>query len=329
MTKRKTSLTVIILLIIFLCVALSGVMLGSVKLSFGQILNGIFGTDETSRIILQELRLPRVIAALLAGVGLSTAGLILQTVTDNKLCAPNIIGINAGAGLAVMLLTCFFPLLWELLPFAAFVGALLTAFTVLGISSVGTGKGKKTSVVLAGVAVSAMMNSGISFLSLKYPDALPSYAAFSVGGFSGVKMKELLIPSVIIFLCFLLSMMLAPKLRLLCLGDDAASTLGINVKAVRISAVLLASALSASVVSFAGLIGFVGLVVPHIAGKISGGGLRITFITSALCGGILVMLSDLVGRALFSPGEIPAGVFLAFIGAPFFLWLLIKGRNNI
>lgn len=329
MTEKRTGLTAAVLSALFFGVTLSGLVFGSVRLSFAQLLDGIAGTDAISQVILCELRLPRVIAAQLAGVGLSTAGLILQTVTDNKLCAPHIVGINAGAGFAVMLLTCFFPLLWELLPLAAFVGALLAAFTVLGVSSAGTGKGKKSSVILAGVAVSAMLSSGTSFLSLKYPDALPSYAAFSVGGFSGVRMRALLIPSVIIALCFLTATALAPKIQLLCLGDEVASTLGINVKAVRVTAVLLASALSASVVSFAGLIGFVGLIVPHIARRVSGGGLRATLAVSALCGGVLVMLADLAGRALFAPGEIPAGVFMAFIGAPFFLWLLIKGRNRI
>lgn len=329
MIKKKTGLAIAVLFILFIGTALSGILFGSVKLSLSQMMNGIAGADKTARVILKELRLPRVFAAMLAGVGLSTAGLLLQTVTDNKLCAPNIIGINSGAGFAVMLLTCVCPSLWRMLPLAAFVGALLTAFTVLGISNIGTGRGKKSSVILAGVAVSAMMSSGISFLSLKYPDALPSYTAFSVGGFSGVKMKELPLPSVIIVICFLISVLLAPKIRLLCLGDEVASTLGINVRTIRIVAVLLASALSASVVSFAGLIGFVGLIVPHIARKISDSGLRTTLVISALCGSVLVVLSDLVGRTLFSPGEIPAGIFMAFIGAPFFLWLLIKRRNRV
>lgn len=329
MIKKKTGFAFTVLAILFIGAALSGIMLGSVKLSFAQILGGITGTDKTAGIILNELRLPRVIAAMLAGIGLSTAGFLLQTVTDNNLCAPNIIGINAGAGFAVMLLTCFFPLLWKMLPLAAFAGALLTAFAVLGISNAGSGKGKKTSIVLAGVAISAMLSGGISFLSLKYPDALPSYVAFSVGGFSGVKMQDLLVPSVIIIACFLFSLMFAPKIQLLCLGDEVASTLGIHVRAVRIVCVILASALSASVVSFAGLIGFVGLIVPHIARKISGSGLRSSLPMSALCGGAIVMLSDLVGRNFFAPGEIPAGIFMSFIGAPFFLWLLVKGRKHI
>lgn len=329
MTEKKTRLAVIILLALLFLTALAGIVFGSVRLTFSELLSGISGDNKTARIIIADLRLPRVCAAILAGIGLSSAGLLLQTVTDNKLCAPNIIGINSGAGLAVMLLTCFFPLLWELLPIAAFAGALLTAFTVLGVSGIGGTKGRKSSVILAGVAVSSMMSSGISFLSLKFPDALPSYVGFSVGGFSGVKMKELIIPAVIIAFSFLISFLLAPKIRLLILGDDAASTLGINVRAVRMAAIVLASALAASVVSFAGLIGFVGLIVPHIARKISGGGLRMTLIVSALCGGVLVTVSDLVGRALFPPGEIPAGIFMAFLGAPFFLWLLIRGRRSL
>lgn len=329
MTDRRTGSSILIAAIVLILVLLAGILLGSVGLSPQRLWAGITGADPTAGVILRELRLPRVLAALLAGVGLSTAGLILQTVTDNKLCAPNIIGINSGSGFAVLLVTCLFPMHWELLPLAAFVGALFAAGSVLGISGIGQGRGKKTSVILAGVALSSMMSSGISFLSLKFPDALPSYLAFTVGGFSGVCLCELLLPAIIIAASLALALMLAPKIRLLCLGDEVAATLGVNGKALRTVSVILAAALAASAVSFAGLIGFVGLIVPHIAAKLSGGGFsRATLLLSALCGGILVILSDLVGRLLFAPGEIPAGIFLSLIGAPFFLWLLLKGRGG-
>lgn len=328
MNSKKLRITIPILLLLLAAVFAASLLLGSVNLSLRQIADGFAGTDKTARIILRELRLPRVIAAMLAGAGLSTAGFLLQTITDNKLCAPNIIGVNAGAGFAVMLLTCLFPMQWRLLPVASFAGAVLTAFLVLGVSGVG-GKVKKTTIVLAGVAVSALLNSGISFLSLRYPEALPSYVAFSVGGFSGVKPDKLVLPAVIIAGSFTLAMMFAAKMQLLTLGDDTASGLGVRVKALRMTTIILAAALAASVVSFAGLIGFVGLVIPHIGRKLAGESLRAALPVSALCGMILVMLSDLAGRTLFSPGEIPAGIFLAIIGAPFFLWLLTKRRNSL
>lgn len=327
LTRHKKCILNVLLFLSLLIVLTAAVAFGSAGLSFGQIIDGLAGKDSTSEIIIKELRMPRVIGACLAGIGLSTAGLVLQTVTDNSLCAPNIIGINAGAGFAVMLFSCFFPMLYRLYPIAAFLGALATALTVTGIS--GTGGFRKTSVVLSGVAVSAMLNGGISFLSLKYPDAVSSYLAFSVGGFNGVRLRELLLPALIIAVCILLTAAYSSKIQLLCLGDEMANTLGIRARNIRIIGIALASALAASAVSYAGLIGFVGLVVPHISRRIAGSTVRELLLPNALLGAILVILSDLSGRVLFSPGEIPAGIIMSFIGAPFFLSLLIGRRNEL
>lgn len=316
------------ILLLFFCVLLLGVSLGSVPLSFSRISGAFRGTDATARVILFQLRLPRVIGAVLAGIGLSIAGFLLQAVTDNELCAPNIIGVNSGSGFAVMGMLCWFPMLWRWQPAAAFCGALLTSLLVLGVSSAGRRYDQKSMLVLAGVAVSSLFNAGISFLSIRYPDALSSYTAFSVGGFSGITLRQVAVPSIVIAVCFIFSMLLAPKIGLLCLGDEGAAALGIRVRLIRFVSVVLASALCAAVVSYAGLLGFVGLIVPHIVRRIVGGGLRVQLPFAALCGGILVVLSDLLGRVLFAPWEIPAGILMALIGAPFFLYLLLRKRRN-
>lgn len=309
---------------------LCGLAFGSVTLSPERMLDAISGKDDTAYIILFRLRLPRVLAAALAGIALSAAGFLLQTVTDNDLCAPNIIGVNSGAGLAVMIILCRFPMLWRLQPIAAFAGALLATLTVLFISSVSGSLEKRSSVVLAGVAVSSLFGAGISFLSIRYPDVLSSYAAFSVGGFSDVAAKQLTLPAAMIALCLAASIIIAPKLELLCLGDDGARALGVRVRAVRLTAIILSSALCAAAVSFAGLLGFVGLIVPHIVRRLTNGGLRLRLLDASLCGASLVVLSDLAGRTLFAPGELPAGMIMALIGAPFFIFLLLgRDRNTV
>lgn len=283
---------------------------------------------QTAEIILNSIRLPRTLAAVLAGAALASAGTVLQCVTANDLCAPNIIGINSGAGFAVILTLCFAPSMWRLLPLAAFVGAMGATALIMGIAFYGESKTKGTTIVLAGVAVSSLLGAGISFLSLQYPDVLTSYTAFSVGGFAGVKLSELVIPLVIVLYAMMLCQFIAPKLNLLCLGDEMASSLGVRVKAVRIVALISASALCAAAVSFAGLLGFVGLIVPHIIRRIAGNDMRFNITLSALGGAVLAVTADTVGRIAFAPSELPAGIIMALVGAPFFLYLLIARRHR-
>ena len=322
--KRKNAVIGISHAALLAAVMLCGLAFGSVNLTLRRIFDAISGNDNTAYIILFRLRLPRVLAAALAGIALSAAGFLLQTVTDNDLCAPNIIGVNSGAGLAVMMILCRFPTLWQLQPAAAFIGALSATLIVLFLSSLSSSYEKKSTVVLAGVAVSSVFSAGISFLSIKYPDALSSYAAFSVGGFSDIATGQLAIPAVMTAVCLAASLIIAPRLELLCLGDDGARSLG----AIRLTAIILASAMCAAAVSFAGLLGFVGLIVPHIVRRLTRSGLRLRLVHAALCGAIIVVLSDLAGRTLFAPGELPAGIIMAFIGAPFFICLLIGRRKK-
>lgn len=315
--------------LLLLLAAAGSMMLGSVPLTPAQLAGAFFGTDAQGAVILLQLRLPRTAAALLAGAGLAVAGFLLQTVTDNDLCAPNIIGVNSGAGFAVMVLLCLVPTAWRWLPLAAFAGALGTALVVLSVAHWGGTYGRKSSLVLAGVALSSLLGAGVSFLSLRYPDALPSYQAFSVGGFSGAALEVLVLPAGMIGLCVAVSLVLAPKVSLLCLGDEAAAGLGVAVVPLRFGVVVLASGLCAAVVSFAGLLGFVGLLVPHMVRRLVTDGLRLRLVCALLLGGSLTILADLAGRLLAAPGELPAGIFLALLGAPFFVYLLVRRRGQV
>lgn len=329
--NEKNKLTILYALAVTFLVTVTvfSVTLGSVHLGFNEIVSGIMGTSETESIIIRNLRLPRILGSLLAGASLSSAGLILQCVTNNPLCAPNIVGINSGAGFAVMLMLCFVPTAWALLPVSAFFGAFLTTITIMAIAfSSHTGR-SETALVLTGVAISSLLSSGISFLSLKYPEILSSYTAFSVGGFSGIQLKELLIPAIITAIALLSAQILASKMTLLYLGDDLASSLGVNVKILRIFSLILASLLCASAVSFAGLLGFVGLIVPHISRKLIGCDLKTALPFTAICGATLTTASDLLGRTLFTPSELPAGIIMSLIGAPFFLYLLVTRRDHV
>lgn len=317
-------------LIIVSVAAFLGLRYGSARLSFLEILSGLLREDVHSpqTQILWVVRLPHVAACLLAGAALGVSGVLLQTATNNPLAGPNIIGVNAGAGFAMVLGMCFAPMAYGMLPVMAFVGAF--ACTMLIVAVANKAGGSRVTIVLAGVAVSTLLSAGISLLKLLYPDLALAYNYFSVGGVSGVTFHELSLPAVIILAVLATAMMLSGRLNLLCLGDSMVRTLGVRVKLLRTIALLLASASAAAAVSFAGLLGFVGLMVPHISRKLVGGGdVRKLLPISALLGAALVVLADLLGRVLFAPSEIPAGIITAFIGAPFFFVLLLQRRNRL
>lgn len=280
---------------------------------------------ETVTFILYSLRLPRTLAALIAGVGLSLAGTLLQNTMGNPLVSPNTIGVNAGAGLTVVVFLTCFPRAIFLLPLAAFVGSFGTSLLILAVSrKAGGGKG---TVVLAGIAVTTLFQAIISFFSTLDTDVLSLYTAFSVGSLQGVTGEQLVVPGMLVLGCLMLSLVLSGRIAVLSLGDSMAASLGVSVGRMRAVCLLLASLSAASVVSYAGLLGFVGLVTPHMSRRLVGTDIRSQLCGSALLGGSLVMLSDLLGRVLFAPSEIAVGILLALVGAPFFFYLLLQRKE--
>lgn len=320
--KRKKK--IIFLSAILTVIFVAGLSFGSTRVSLTDFFNG-----GSRSVIVAKLRLPRVLGALLSGIALPTRGLLLQSVTGNDLTSPNVMGINAGAGFAVMLCLCFAPGNSVVLPFGAFLGSLLATSLVMTISHTASVHRGKLTIILAGVSVGALFNSGISYLSQRYPDAVVSYVWFSNGGFSGVYLNDIALPAIIIIAGSMLAYSKASQLNLLILGDEMAHSLGVNVKKVRVLSLVTASAVCAASVTYAGLLGFVGLMVPHAARKIAGHDIKVVLPVSWLCGRILVIFSDLIGRVLFAPSEISAGIFLSAIGAPFFIYLLYARRGRL
>lgn len=311
---------VFLLLPLLMLTMAAGLCYGSAPLSLGALAAG----DETARVIFFGIRLPRVLGGLLAGAGLSAAGVLLQTVTANELAGPNIIGINSGAGLAVILLLTFAPKAGSWLPLGAFCGAFGAAMVILAVgSAVGSAR---SGIVLIGIAMTAVFGAVISLLSLLDEGVLAQYNYFTVGSLRGLRLDDLLLPGLLIVCAFCAALAISGRLSVLSLGDAAASALGIPVKRLRLGAVGCAAACSAAVVSFAGLLGFVGLVVPHIARALVGQRPGKLLPVSALLGGILVILADLLGRTLFAPSELPVGILMSLIGGPYFLMLLIRRK---
>ena len=332
MRRRILTVYVISALLLLLSLAAS-LSFGAVRLMPHELFCGLFCKDgyEIATTVIYHIRIPRVLAALISGIGLAISGVLLQSVTENPLAAPSIIGINSGAGLGVMIFLTVFPTSTAicggfLLQLFAFFGAFLTTVIVILLAKRAGNGG--ASIILSGVAINALFNAVISLLSLINTDAIISYNIFSIGGFSGVGYASLIAPGVIVVTCAVVSIFLSGRINLLSLGADAASMLGVRVRALSFLLVIMASLCAASAVSIAGLIGFVGLVVPHVSRRLVGDSAARSIPLSIILGGILTTLADLFGRVLIPPTEIPVGITMAAVGVPFFIVLLLRGRGR-
>ena len=305
-----------------LAVSLLNLCLGAEKVPPAEVLRALTGGGSgiTAFRIVRYVRLPRLCACLLAGGALAASGAIIQGVLSNALAAPSTIGVNAGAGLTVALCCAIAPTAVKLVPLAAMAGAFLGVMTVLLIAR-RTGASKIT-LVLAGVAVSSIFSAGIDAVVTFVPEALNGYSDFRIGGFSGVSMARLLPALWPALLSFVLSLSLHNEMDVLLLGREQAQSLGLPAERLRIVLLGLAAVLAGSAVSVGGLVGFVGLIVPHIMRRLVGEESGPLLVSSVLGGAALLGGCDLLGRMLFAPYEIPVGIVMALAGGPFFIWLL-------
>lgn len=292
--------------------------------AISELLSGNF--ESTDFRILFYVRLPRVLGALLSGAALAVSGVIIQAVLNNAMAAPNIIGVNSGAGFCAVLLISAFPSAVGFIPIAAFFGALGACLLIYLIASK-TGADRMT-VMLVGIAVSSILSAGINTLKILFPDSVYDADSFMIGGLSGVGFSKLALASFIIAAGLILACVFARGLDILSLGDESARSLGMNVKCVRFLFLALAAALAGAAVSFAGLLGFVGLLVPHIIRRFVGADHRALVPASALGGALLVLLCDLAARVLFAPYELPVGILLSLLGGPFFIVLVLARRKG-
>ena len=318
---RIVSLILVVALFILMFL---GLIYGSVNIPFRSVLAILMKQDQNSKnaIIINTVRFPRVLAGVLAGAGLGTAGVILQSIMNNSLASPNTIGVNSGAGFLVMLSMMILPHSMLMRSFMAFVGAFFTSVIILCLAYVA--EKSRMTIVLAGITISSFLTAGMNMLKILDPDVTVGATHFLIGSLSGVTMGALGYPAIGIICGIAFSIVFSKALNILSLGDGTAFSLGLKVNRFRVLFVLVASILSGLVVSFAGLIGFVGLIVPHICRYLVGNDARRLIPVSALMGSVFILLSDLISRTIFSPYELPVGILLSLTGGPFFLYLLMK-----
>lgn len=308
-------------LAVCLLAAAASLCLGAAALSPGELLEAVrSGPGSVAGRIFWYVRLPRTAACVLAGAALSVAGCVIQNVLANPLASPNIIGVNAGAGLAVTVCCALGTASGWMLAGAAFGGAFAAVLLVsLAARMVGA---SRTTTVLAGVAVNAFLGAISDAVTNLVPDAAALSSDFRVGGFGSVAAARLVPAGVLILLALGAVFLLHNELEVLSLGEDTARTLGLPAGRMRTIFLALAALLCGGAVSFAGLLGFVGLIVPHAVRRFAGNECRRLLPLCALWGGAFVTACDLLSRLFFRPQELPVGILLSALGGPFFLYLL-------
>jgi iron complex transport system permease protein len=323
---------------------LAGVAVGAVPLSPGAVVTTLFdrvagvvgghvggaltGTDAA---VLLQLRLPRVILAALVGAGLAVAGAAYQGVFRNPLADPYLLGAAAGAGLGATLVIAYAPAESigpvGIVPLAAFVGALLGVGCALALGTAAGGSQSAT-LLLAGVAVASFLAAAQTLVQQQNTDDLRAVYGWLLGQLGRAQWSDVGLVLPYLGAAVLVLLLCGRALDVLAVGDDEARSLGVHPGRLRLIVLLAASLATASAVAVSGLIGFVGLIIPHVARRLVGGSHALVLPVSLLTGGAFLVLADLVARVVLAPAELPLGVVTAFIGAPFFAGLLWTGARR-
>lgn len=310
--------------ILLLVIALFlGVLHGPTAIPLHTIVARLFAPNQSiDSVIIWQIRLPAVLAAAFVGGGLSVAGAVMQALLKNPLADPYIVGASAGAGLGATLAQELVPFLNLMAP-AAFVGA-LSAVMISYLISRGRGTSAMLTLILAGYAVGVILSSVTTFLMLFNQKSLTTIFAWEVGGINGVDWTQVLVSFSLISVALGVIWPLAPDMNALLLGEEQAHHLGVHVRRVQLILLVTASLLTAAAVYISGLIGFVGLVVPHIVRRLNGPNHRQLIPLSFIMGAAFLALANIAATSIPVIGPIPVGLMTAFLGGPYFLYLLVR-----
>jgi iron complex transport system permease protein len=332
--------TVAMLALALLAVLMAAISLGTVSVPFAQVARMLTSllpgstlsptwTEQMEAIVL-SIRLPRVVTAMTVGGALALAGTLFQGLLRNPMADPYIIGTSGGAALgatlALLLQAQVLPFGFVSVPVAAFVGSLAAVLAVYAIARVGP-RTPITTLLLAGFALSSLLAAAMSFLMLFSGETMRRVVLWTMGGMSSTGWTQLAVVIPLIALGGLAAYLMARDLNAFLLGEDQAAHLGIDVERRKLALLMVGSLLTGAAVSVSGLVGFVGLVVPHVARLIFGPDHRLLSPTAALLGSIFLVVADLAARLVLAPAEIPVGIVTAVIGAPFFIYLLRRGKK--
>lgn len=329
---RRRAFTLLGLTAALLVALLAGVALGAVPVSPGEVLGALGrafsggGTSLADAVIL-DLRLPRVLLAALVGASLALAGVLYQALFKNPLADPYILGVSSSAGLGATLAISAFGSSYLArafgVPVGAFAGAALTMLLVVRLAS-RRGRLDPTSLLLAGIAISYTLSAITSFVLVVDRQSMTSVVFWMMGGLGNRSWEHVLVLAVMFAVGLVVPALFHRELDLMLLGDERAGQLGVAVERVKLLALASASLVVAGAVAVSGLIGFVGLMTPHMVRLAVGPRHRLLLPASLLAGAIVLVVADLLARVVLAPVEIPVGIVTALAGGPFFLWLLLR-----
>ena len=326
---NKLLFILIALLLLTLASAIAGLHFGPASITSSQVFHCLLGNCENpiSQMVIWQVRVPRVLVALVAGMGLAIAGAILQNTTRNPLADPYLFGIVSGAGLGATVANLSLgEHLGIALPLAAFLGALFAIAIVLFIAKI---LQRMEQLLLAGVAVSFMLGSLTQFiLYFGEPFATNRVIFWLMGSLSRVEMSNFYVIGSVLLVTIITIIALHRHIDALLLGDESAASLGVNVDRLRLLMLGLCAALTATIVAYCGGIGFVGLMIPHIVRQIIGVTTLKLVIGSALIGGSFLIWVDIIARSALANAEIPIGIITSALGSIFFLFIMVRTRNT-
>ncbi|WGW10741.1 iron chelate uptake ABC transporter family permease subunit [Saxibacter everestensis] len=326
-TSSRTTWLIISLLALIVVVLLS-ILIGSKGLSPATVWQALFEDDGSyDAVIVRTLRLPRALAGVMVGTALAVAGTLMQAITRNPLADPGILGINAGASIAVVIAIAFLGIsdiggyVWF-----GFAGAGLAIVAVYLLGSIGQGGATPVRLALAGVAISSALLAFTRAIILTDTDAFDKFRFWDVGSLVG-RDFGILLPLLPFFAVGLaLSLLMAGPLNAIALGDETSKALGVNIGLVRLGAVVALTLLCGSATAAAGPVGFIGLTIPHVVRSLVGPDLKWVLPFSAVFGAILLLVADVIGRVVAPPGELQVGIVTALIGAPVFIALVRRRK---
>ncbi|WP_270505463.1 FecCD family ABC transporter permease [Paraclostridium sordellii] len=324
LNKKYLTIGISLILLIVLLVLLTTV--GSVNLSFGEIISALINDDNKMvTTIVYKMRLPRNILAVLVGANLAVSGILLQSVMKNPLADPGITGVSTGASVAAIIILLVAPQFTSILPIAAFIGGAIACMLVF-LMAYKNGL-KPGRIVLAGVAINTILGGVISYLSTMYSDRIQSAMLWLNGSLATKTWADVEMLFVYSIVGLIVSLLLIRSANVLQLGDDAATNLGFNVNLTRLVISVVAVFLAATSTAVVGVISFVGLIVPHISRMLMGSDHKFTIPFSIILGSMVLLGADTLGRTIGGAVEIPVGVIMSIVGGPFFLYLLRKRGN--
>jgi len=329
--NKKTTIIIVFFLILLVSIIVS-ILIGSTSINIIELFNATTSANETLKKIIFEYRLPRTLNAIIVGAALSCSGIILQSLLRNNLAEPGLLGISAGAGLGAIIVFSVIPSIpFIFLTPISFVFAVLTTYLIFSIANSLSNKYSNfissNKIILAGIAINALVSSFNGFFLLKSGSNVTQIIYWMSGGLNGKGWNEFSFTLGFVLAGLFFAILISKDMNILSLGEEVSINLGLNIKRIQTLSIIISSLMAASAVAIAGIISFVGLIIPNISRLIIGSDYRYSIPLSIILGSLFLVIADLISRTIIAPSEIPVGIVTSFIGAPVFIWLILKKKN--